>query len=105
MEREPKYPTPFLPVIFSDGVESMSHSQNNAKFYLSRLDPDIAANGGSQIATVCQIVMPLPGFVGAALFFEQRLELLVTEGKITHEEIEAQRRQMREDAKNARRPD
>lgn len=96
-----RYPDPSMPVIFSDGIESMSHGSEVVKFYLGRFDSEIGATGPSKLATACQVVMPITAFVAAALFMEERVERLIADGKVSRADVEAARASQLEAIKNA----
>jgi hypothetical protein len=83
-----EFPTPAFPVVYADGVISLTQSAPIVKFYLYRIDPNIFGLGGSAITPLTQVVMPTPSFVATALFFQQQLEKMLELKSITEEQID-----------------
>ena len=87
----PEYPGPHFPVIYADGVSSASNSGQTVKFYLARFDPDMLAESEAKQHIFAQVVLPISGFVGTAVFFERYLEKLLQQGSVTQEQVDAVR--------------
>jgi hypothetical protein len=86
------FPPLGFPAIYADNVSSLSHGGHVIKYYLSRTDPSLAGQTrAAQYTPVMLVVMPIDGFVRTALFFEKSLNILVSEGHIKQEEINAVR--------------
>jgi hypothetical protein len=83
-----EFPTPAFPVVYSDGVVSLVPTAPIVKFYLYRLDPNIFAQGGSNVTLLVQIIMPTPSFVATAIFFQQQLERMLELKLITKEQVD-----------------
>ena len=82
------YPPPFLPAVFIDGVTSVTWVSSVAKFYLSRFEPHLRASGPSREQPIVQVIMPVLGFVHAALFFERVLKRMIDDGTLTQAQVD-----------------
>lgn len=83
-----QYPPQQFPVIFADGITSAASGNGVVKFYLQRIDPHFTGKGGISVANFVQVVMPLPGFVAAVIFFQKQLEDMVKKGIIQQSNID-----------------
>lgn len=76
------YPHPSLPVIYADGIATITPGAYTVKTYLYRTDPHVMAKPEAQNQLVAQIVMPTPTFVFTALFMERSLKQFIAQGTI-----------------------
>jgi hypothetical protein len=82
------FPPPTLPTVYVDAVANLQNSAGLARFYFTRLDPNITGAGSSRVTPVAQVIMPLPGFVATALFFKDQLDQMVKSGLVPQAMIE-----------------
>lgn len=85
---EPVYPPQSLGTAFADRIVNLTYSTEVVRFYFARYDSSVNSVGISQQNLVAQVVMPLTGFVGAALFFEEMMARLKDQGVVTDEIIQ-----------------
>lgn len=97
MAEIPHYPDYNFPVLYADNVSSVHWNAAGVKFYLSRNQPNLNATGPHIPTPFAQIVMPVMGFVAAAVFFEQQLKSMLDQKMITKEQVD----ELRTAARNA----
>lgn len=68
-----EYASDSAPVIFADGVVSVTHGPELVKLYLGRIDASANAVGAVQTKYPAQVVMPLSGFVHSMVFLGEIL--------------------------------
>jgi hypothetical protein len=90
-EKNERYDTRNIPALFADGAQSIANSREVVKVYFGRLDSDPTIVGPPTVVPFLQIVMPVSGFVDTALFFERRLKVMIDEGTISAESVDALR--------------
>jgi hypothetical protein len=78
-----------FPVMFADGVLSHSYIAGISKFYLYRTDSSPNVSEGMKNTVVAQIIMSAQGFVQMLHFFEHRLNIMLEDGAISKELVEA----------------
>lgn len=83
-----EFPTPAFPVVYADGVVSLTPTAPIVKFYLYRIDPNIFARGGVTVNPIAQVIMPTPSFVQTAVFVQQQLERMVELKLVTKEQVD-----------------
>lgn len=84
-----KFPPQQFPILFADGITSASTGNGNVKFYLHRVDPSFDAASGVSVSNYAQIVMPIPGFTRAAVFFQHQLQDMIRRGLVKQEDVTA----------------
>ena len=57
------------------------------KFYFGRLDPSLNGSNNVLARPVAQVVMPMPGFLQMAAWFEINVKKLIQEGRLTEEQV------------------
>jgi hypothetical protein len=86
------FPQATLPTIFADGIVNVAPSANVLKFYLYRSDPEQAGKGEYKNQVVAQVVMPMLGFLHAALFFEKAVKQFTAQGVLPADLVESIRK-------------
>lgn len=89
------FPGPNFPVVYADSVSSIASGDGMVKFYLVRNEPNFLGNNTSHLNTFSQIVMPISGWIAAAVFFEQQLRVFIENGTVQGDAVEALRAQFR----------
>lgn len=84
-----EYPPDSIPVIYADGVASVTPFAHTIKVYLYRTDPNSLALPESKNVLVAQLVFPKNAFIFTALFFAKCLRLFVSQRTIQQAEIDA----------------
>lgn len=75
------------PTIYADQVVNVANNPSVTKFYLSRNDPSLSADG-EQARIVAQIVMPMPSFLNTYVFFELIVQGMLDQKLITPEYLD-----------------
>jgi hypothetical protein len=83
-----RYPSEYIPTIFADGVINFNRNQEVVRFYLSRLDPPLDAEGRPDLRSIAQVVMPVSRFLETAAFFENVLSRLVADGVVKEDDVQ-----------------
>jgi len=89
---EEGFPPTTVPTIYADGIANAAPSPYLVKFYLFQSDPEQTGKPSYKNQVVAQVVMSMPGFVQASLFFEKALKQFVDRGTIKPELIEEVRK-------------
>jgi hypothetical protein len=85
---EEGFPAPTIPTIFCDGILNLAPAAQAMRFYLFRSDPDQAGKPKFKNQILAQIIMPVPAFIHAALFFERGLKQFVEQGAISPDMVD-----------------
>jgi hypothetical protein len=92
---EEGFPPLTLPTIFCDGIANLAPSGHVIKFYLFRSDPDQTGRPKYKNQTLARIIMPIPAFIYAGIFFENGLKQFVEQGTISQELVDNIKQAMR----------
>ncbi len=77
-----KYPPANLPLLYADGFANAAPQGGVMKIYLFRNDAELTGLAQTKPQLFAQLVLPLQGFVQAALFFNWALDHLIRENQI-----------------------
>jgi hypothetical protein len=84
---DPSFPNEHLPVIYADFVFNAQPQGQVMKMYLGRTEPSLNNSSETLSQPVAQVVMPLASFLNTAIFFEQVLKWLVSDGYLSEDEV------------------
>lgn len=76
------FPPANIATVFADGILNAAPSASVVKFYLYRTDPDQGGAAKFKNQVFAQVVMPLTGFIQAAVFFERVIKQFTSTGVI-----------------------
>ena len=83
------FPSPMLPMIYSDGVSTFQPGPEVVKFYLSRLEPHLRAEAASLTQPVVQVAMSVTGFLQMVAFFNKVTTNMLERGVISAQQVDA----------------
>ncbi len=83
------FPSPMLPMIYSDGVSTFQPGPEVVKFYLSRLEPHLRAEAASLTQPVVQVAMSVTGFLQMVAFFNKVTANMLERGVVSQHQVEA----------------
>jgi len=91
-----EYPPSTLPQIYSEGVTGFIPGPEVIKFYLYRLLPKVHGRQKHTLRPAAEVAMALSVFVKTVVFFDRTLEILISRGYLTQEQIDSARKADRE---------
>jgi hypothetical protein len=83
------FPSPMLPMVYSDGVSTFQPGPEVVKFYLSRLEPHLRAEASSLTQPVVQVAMSVTGFLQMVAFFNKVTANMLERGVVSPQQVEA----------------
>lgn len=85
-----------LPVLFADSIANFAIGGGTFRTYFVRSDPaPIGDPGKPSVSIVAQLIMPISGFVGLAVVFEERLRDMISRNEISAQYVDGLREQHR----------
>ena len=78
-----------VPMVYADNVLNVSVADHVVKMYLIKDDPSPSApDTVAQRTPTAELIMPIDGFIRAAIFFELTLNEMVSRGLFRREEVD-----------------
>lgn len=91
MADTPEYPGPGFGIAFADGAMAITNSPTIVKFFMYRFEPNFAGDGRTQPQPFAQVVMPMDGFAGMAVFFDIALRHFIANNLVDPQKVDEMR--------------
>lgn len=93
-----------LPAIYAEVIPGVTSSNGVVKFHLARNDLPFTMGTSTteRLTPVCQVTMPLLGFVNTVIFFNSYLEHLISVGEVNRDAVEKMKAAYGEETRDAK---
>jgi hypothetical protein len=71
------FPPANLPTLYADGIASIAPGLHVVKFYFARVASETSGTNQYANQVVCQVIMPIDGFVASIVFLDHVLKNMV----------------------------
>lgn len=82
------FPSAQLPVIYADGILSITRAAGIVKLYFFRVDSNLKGERSFNAVPVAQVVMPAAGFLSSSIFMDLQVKQMLEKNEIEQAKID-----------------